>query len=222
MGDLILLSERRGLSPRAACGGRAARPTAFFFDVSCPFSYIAAERVERLLGRITWIPAAAVALRRGQTSRADEGWETVRAAAERRAAALRLPLVWPENHPTGTPIALRAAAHAAETGVGGAFALALSRLAFCGGFDIEDPEILAEAAAAAGLRLDLTLAAAADESRDGPLHATARGLLARGVTELPAIRVGRRWFSGEQGLLEASAAMHRGAFASGPPLAPVG
>jgi 2-hydroxychromene-2-carboxylate isomerase len=218
VGDLILLSERRGLSPRAACGRRAAQPTAFFFDVSCPFSYIAAERVERLLGPITWIPAAAVALHRGQTSRADEDWETVRAAAERRAAALRLPLMWPENHPTGTPIALRAAAHAAENGVGGAFALALSRLAFCGGFDIKDSEILAEAAAAAGLRLDLTLAAAADES----LHATARGLLARGASELPAIRVGRRWFSGEQGLLEASAAMRRGAFAFGPPLAPVG
>jgi 2-hydroxychromene-2-carboxylate isomerase len=77
------------------------------------------------------------------------------------------------------------------------------------------------AAAAAGLRLDLTLAAAADESRDG-LHATARGLLGRGVAELPAIRVGRRWFSGDQGLLEASAAMRRPAFASGPPLAPAG
>jgi hypothetical protein len=101
--------------------------------------------------------------------------------------ALRLPLVWPENHPADSPIALRAAAHAA-----------------------------------AGLRLDLTLAAAADESRDGPRHATARGLLARGVTELPAIRVGRRWFSGEPGLLEASAAKRRGAIASGPSLAPVG
>ncbi|HWK16043.1 MAG TPA: hypothetical protein VNR66_01175, partial [Solirubrobacteraceae bacterium] len=65
------------------------QPTAFFFDVSCPFSYIAAERVERLLGRITWIPAAAVALHRGQSSRADEDSDALREAAERRAAPRR-------------------------------------------------------------------------------------------------------------------------------------
>ena len=37
----------------------------------------------------------------------------------------------------------------AEGGRGAGFVLAASRLAFCGGFDLEDPEILAEAAAAA-------------------------------------------------------------------------
>lgn len=77
MGDLILLNERRGLSARAACGRPAARRTAFFFDVSCPFSYLAAERVERLLGRLTWIPATAVALPQGQPV-ADHGWEALR------------------------------------------------------------------------------------------------------------------------------------------------
>ena len=38
--------------------------------------------------------------------------------------------------------------------------LAIGRLSFCGGFDVDDPEILAEAAAAAGLDLDACLLAA--------------------------------------------------------------
>ena len=80
----------------------------------------------------------------------------------------------------------------AEIGAGARFALAASRLAFCGGFDLEDPEILAEAAAAAGIGLRECLAAAGDPTRDGALHATARGLLARGVRRLPAIRIGER------------------------------
>ena len=41
--------------------------------------------------------------------------------------------------------------YAAQQGRGAAFVLAATRLAFCGGFDLDDLEILAEAAAAAGL-----------------------------------------------------------------------
>ena len=70
---------------------------------------------------------------------------------------MRLPLVWPEHFPRETPAALRAASHAAEIGAGCRFALAARRLAFCGGFDLEGPEILAEAAAAASLRLRTAL-----------------------------------------------------------------
>ena len=91
-----------------------------------------------------------------------EGVERVRAAAERRAAELRLPLVWPERFPREVPAAMRAAAFAAEQGRGGAFVLAAGRLAFCGGFDLDDPEILAEAAAAAGIPLEDCFHAAGD------------------------------------------------------------
>jgi 2-hydroxychromene-2-carboxylate isomerase len=194
---------------------------AFYFDLSCPFSYLGAERVERLLGNAAWIPAAGVALYQGGPWGDPRARERALARAERRAATLRLPLVWPDRFPADAPMALRAAAHAAEIGAGPAFALAASRLAFCGGFDLEDPEILAEAAAAAGIGLDACLAAAADSSRDGPLHATARGLLARGVEFLPAMHVGARWFAGEQSIAEAAASA--GAQVGyDRPLAPVG
>jgi len=58
---------------------------------------------------------------------------------------------------------MRAAVHACDVDRGPAFVLAATRLAFCGGFDLDDPEVLAEAAAAAGLELDACLHAGGDE-----------------------------------------------------------
>jgi 2-hydroxychromene-2-carboxylate isomerase len=169
----------------------------FFYDVACPFSYLVAERIERALGQVEWVPAPAVGLDGG------DRWarfEATRALAERQAVEARLPLVWPDRFPANTRHALRAAAYAAEHGAGGGFALAATRLAFCGGFDLEDPEVLSVAAQAAGLPVDGCLAAARDSSRDGALWATARGLHARGIRRTPAIRLGRRLLEGERAL----------------------
>ena len=44
------------------------------------------------------------------------------------------------------PAAMRVAHYAAQQGRGGAFVLAATRLAFAGGFDLDDLEILTEAA----------------------------------------------------------------------------
>jgi 2-hydroxychromene-2-carboxylate isomerase len=212
MGELIVLAERLADRSRAVRNGRPA----FFFDLACPFSYLAAERVERELGEVDWIPAAAVSLHGEQAGVLSP---PVRRTAELRAAQLRLPLVWPERLRASVPTALRAAAYAAELGAGAAFALAASRLAFCGGFDLEDPETLAEAAAAAGIPLVDCIFAAGDPTRDGTLHATARGLAGRGVRSLPVVSVGHRWFEGEQAIGEASALMAALDFG---PLAPAG
>ena len=211
MGEVIVLDARRAERSRFGGSGRPA----FFFDLACPFSYLAAERVERLLGRADWIPAAAGAFSDGQP------WPdpaAARACAERRAFELRLPLVWPERFPADVPRALRAAAHAEEIGAGAAFALAASRLAFCGGFDLEDLETLAEAAAAAGMGLEQCLAAAGDPARDGILRATAHGLKMRGIQRLPAVRIGSHWFEGEPALTQAAAILRARAAVS--PLAP--
>src|SRR5689334_21165470 len=54
MGQLILLSDQ--FADRARPGAQA-HPV-FFFDLACPFSYLAAERVERLLGEVSWVPVA--------------------------------------------------------------------------------------------------------------------------------------------------------------------
>src|SRR6202020_3441258 len=90
----------------------------------------------------------------------------MRARAEQSAHALRLPLVWPERFPLRAPYAQRAAAFACELGPASAFALAASRLAFCGGFELDDPETIAEAAAAAAVPLGACLEAAGEQWRD--------------------------------------------------------
>jgi len=208
MGDVIVLAERRRAreragDPRALGADARGRAAIFFFDLASPLTYLAAERVERLLGTVRWRPVAAEALHRG------DPWTdpAAREEAEERAAALNMPLVWPERFPHPGRAALRAAVHAAEHGRGAAFTLAACRLAYCGGFDLEDPEVLAEAAAAAGLGLDECLRAAGDVRHDGPLEAAGRRLLAAGADRLPAVRVGRALICGEDRLAEAAAVL---------------
>src|SRR3954467_5206454 len=85
--------------------------------------------------------------------------------AEERAAALRLPLEWPERWPMPVPAAMRVAHYASTEGRGAAFVLAARGLAFAGGSHPDDLEILTEAPAAAALRLDHSLRAAREERR---------------------------------------------------------
>src|SRR5947209_3376727 len=122
--------------------------TAFFFDLADPGTYLAAERVEALLPGAAFVPASLEALRAGLGRPLGDA-PAARATIADRAAALGMPLVWPEFYPQPRRAAMRAAAFACEQGRGGAFVLAASRLAFCGGFDLDDPEVLAEAAAPA-------------------------------------------------------------------------
>lgn len=190
MGELIYLSQR--LADRSRPTRRS--PVAFFYDLGSPVSYLIAERVERTLGVVEWIPTAPLAAAPAVSAE----------DAELEAMMLRLPLVWPDGDRVFAG-AMRAAARAAELGRSSAFALAASRLAFCGGYDLEDPEILGEAAAAAGIAPRDCLDAAGDPRWDTTLRATAEGLARRGVRELPAIRVGRVFCSGRESLAEGEA-----------------
>ncbi len=211
MGELIVLKDWHRERARTLVGSLPV----FFFDPSCPFSYLASERIERMLGEVHWVPTAATSLHAPgpplQVPLHDalerdplDQTRIVMARAEHQALTLRLPLVWPDRFPAGSPAALRVAAHAAEAGAAARFALAAARLSFCGGFDLEDRAVLADAARAAELDVDEALAAAANPALDGPIHSTARGLSAHGVRSLPAIRVGRRLISGERLLEEAA------------------
>lgn len=209
MGQVIYLNERRTERSRA----HVVTQPLFFFDVSCPLSYLTAERIERKLGEVEWVPVDGASLRTATAARhvalnpgdLDAELHGLRTRAASCARALRLPLVWPDRFPGAARCAQRASAFACEIGAGAAFALAASRLAFCGGFDLEDPETLAEAAAAAGVPLEECLSAAGEAWRDEELEANAELLRAHGISELPAIRIGDEWFEGEAGLLAAGA-----------------
>lgn len=201
MGTIISLEAHRAARHRGNLARRKAVPRAtLFFDLASPYTYLAAERAERLFPRLEWQPACSGVLHAPELSA-----DAMRAAGE-RADQLGLPLRWPEEPSRPVRGAMRAATLAAETGCAAAFVLAASRLAFCGGYDVDEPEILAEAAAAAGMGLQETLAAAGDRRRDNMMEQAALSLLAAGVQQLPAVRVGRLLFSGEERLHEAAAA----------------
>ncbi len=201
MGTVTSLDAHRAArGPREAAARSGLAPTTLYFDLASPYTYLAAERADRLFGGLEWQPAFTGMLHGSELG------EEARTAAAARAALLGLPLIWPDEHPIRVRGAMRVASLAAERGCGAAFVLAASRLTFCGGFDIDDPEILAEAAAAAGIGLRAALDAAGDERRDGPIEEFGRGLLAAGATRLPALRVGRLLFCGEHRLNEAAMA----------------
>ncbi len=193
------LDQYRREAARRRDGARR-RPT-FYFDLASPYTYLAAERADRMFSGLEWRPASSDALQCPSEFGDDE-----RGAITRRAGLLGLPIVWPIGPATPVVSAVRVASLACERGLGAAFVLAASRLVFCGGFDIDEPEILAEAAAAAGMDLGEMLHAAGDAGRDGPIEDAGRMLLAAGADRLPALRVGRMLFCGEDRLSEAFAA----------------
>jgi 2-hydroxychromene-2-carboxylate isomerase len=197
MGELINLAER--LADRS----RPSRNTAgaFFFELGDPLSYLAAERVERAFGHIEWVPVARLDCAAGRGRAADEALLEL---ARAEAAELRLPLLEPENYGAEQLAVARAASFAAERGECARFSVAASRLAFCGGYDLDDPEVIAEAADVARLNVDDALAAAFDPCRDVQLFATATGLAKRGITAAPAIRISSNWFDGVDAVAEAS------------------
>jgi 2-hydroxychromene-2-carboxylate isomerase len=206
VGDVIPITVARGRRTPAGGGPAPGHRLAvrFAFDLALPETYLAVERLGRLLDRVAWTPALAAAVTGGGeagTPLPSTRQETI----EARAETLRMPLVWPERFPFDATAAMRIAFLAVDLGRGGEFVLAASRLAFCGGFDLEDFEVLAEAAAAAGLPLDACLSAAGDHSVDAAIQASALALRARGASRLPVMTVGTRMFCGEERLAEAAA-----------------
>jgi 2-hydroxychromene-2-carboxylate isomerase len=217
MGEVIWLAAYR---PRRQ-SGTPSQAERFYFDLACPFTYLAADAVERAFGAAGWTPASGAALAaamraaeeaeaaaspRRAAAEASAAAPARRAAVEARAAALGLPLTWPERYPAAVPAAMRVAGYAEEHGRGAAFAIAAARLAFAGGFDLDDPEIIADAAAAAGLPPAGCLQAARETWRDEPIAATGRRLHIHGVAALPALRLrGGMLLCGERQIAGAAA-----------------
>jgi 2-hydroxychromene-2-carboxylate isomerase len=211
LGELISLAARR--AARAGTGTPPVRPrVSFYFDLLSPWTYLAAERVERQFVGVRWRPVVPDVLA------PEESDEDARRVVELRAEQLRMPLVWPDTWPSAGRSAMRVASLAAERGRAAPFVLAASRLAFCGGYDLDDPEALAEAAAAAGLGLGESLKAAGNLRRDGPLERAGLRLLAQGADELPVFVVGHVLFCGEGRLSEAAAMADGRGLTAAPPL----
>jgi 2-hydroxychromene-2-carboxylate isomerase len=187
-------------------------PPRFFVDVGSPYAWLAAERVESVLGsEVVWEPVllGAIFAARGfgswsLTETRAEGIEEV----ERRARAYGLPPVrWPEPWPGNMLLAMRAAVAAAEAGHARAFLLAALRAGFVHGRDLSDSAAVADAASAAGIEGDELLAAASTPDVKDALRARTDAAIALGVRGVPTVLVGEQAFWGDDRLEDAAHAL---------------
>ncbi|MBA3327694.1 MAG: hypothetical protein H0T43_05280, partial [Solirubrobacterales bacterium] len=72
MGTVVSLEghRRERLRRNLVAPGGCPRAT-FFFDLSSPFTYLAAERADRLFASLIWRPACAAALHAGEPAADD-------------------------------------------------------------------------------------------------------------------------------------------------------
>jgi 2-hydroxychromene-2-carboxylate isomerase len=206
MGELIYLSERA--ADRSRSSGESA---AVYLALDCPLSYLLAERVERELGALEWVPVISAF---GERSMLQPDARRAAAAnqslhlAESLAVDLGLPLVRPQRYPMQSRAASRVAVFAGE--IGGSdcarvYELAILRLAFCGGYDINDRQVIVDAAAAAGIGAATAKRVAREPRFDLQLDATTHGLVRRQAPAPPLIRIGDRWFGGIDPIISVSA-----------------
>lgn len=184
----------------------------FFVDVGSPYAWLAAERVESVLGpEVVWEPVllGAVFAARGWGS-----WSLTRereagiAEVERRALAYGLgPVRWPEPWPGNTLLAMRAAVAAAEAGFARAFLLAALRLGFRDGRDLSDPAAVADAASTAGSEGEVLLAAASTPEVKAALRERTEAAIALGVRGVPSVVVAGQAFWGDDRLEDAARAV---------------
>jgi 2-hydroxychromene-2-carboxylate isomerase len=184
----------------------------FYYDLGSPYAYLAAERMQRVLPVMpAWQPILLGGIWQetggGSWARTDER-ETGMREIERRAAAYDLmPIRWPDEWPTNTLKAMRAATFAASIGRAVAFSLAAFRQAFAGGKDLSDVDNVLIAAAACELHPNAVLKAIETQSTKDKLRAATKDAYDRGVRGVPTIAVGDQLFYGDDHLEEAASAL---------------
>jgi 2-hydroxychromene-2-carboxylate isomerase len=184
----------------------------FLYDFNSPYAYLAASRVDRVLGPdVLWQPIAFAFLLRAQEripwSR-DERRDAGVAECERRAAEYGLPpLRWPPDWPVGSYslLPLRAALVAEEHGRLREFSLAAFAENFVSGRGLREPEAVAGAARAAGLDPEAVLARAEDDEVKERLRSATEAAIAAGTPGVPTVLVDGEAFWGDD-RLEAAAA----------------
>ena len=183
----------------------------FRFDTNSPYAYLAAQRVDDLLGPdVVWEPIAFAFLLRAQRRRPWSLDEPTRsegiALCERRAAERGLPpITWPEGWPVGsyTLEPLRAIAAAARHGR----ARELARAAFARNF-VTGEGLTGEGAVRACWEeagLDPAAYEAELAAAKAPLVEATEAAIAAGVHGVPTVTVGGEHFWGDDRLEDAAA-----------------
>jgi len=184
----------------------------FYYDLGSPYAYLAAERVHKVLPVVpVWQPILLGGIWKqtgGRSWAVTDEREAGMAEVERRAAEYELmPIRWPEEWPTNTLKAMRAATFAASIGRAVAFSLAAFRQAFAGGKDLSDVDNVLIAAAACELHPNAVLRAIETQSVKDRLREATKEAYERGVRGVPTIAVGDQLFWGDDRLEEAASAL---------------
>lgn len=204
-------------------------PASFYFDLSSPLAYLAAERILHTLpGPCEWQPVLARELRRDEPGvgrgreparargeavpvepwRCEQEREAFREDIARRAAALGLqPLRWPEPFPFDAALAMRVATYAKSIGRTVPFAQAAFRQIFAGGRDLSQLDNVLIAAAACEMHPAAVTRGAELASVSSQLAAATEAAADLGILETPAILVGEDLFEGERAVEQAAARM---------------
>ena len=177
----------------------------FIFELASPRAYLAAERVNHLLGEVPeWVP---VRLGEPGPFRCAEEIAAYREDIERVAVAQGVqPLVWPDPFPSDSEFAMLAATYAKQIGRAVAFSLAAFRQAFAAGRDLSEPDNVLLAAAACELHPRSVVKAAETEAVKGALREATERAGEAGVRGVPTLLVDDEAFWGDDRLEEALAA----------------
>lgn len=188
----------------------------FYFGAMSPYSWFAAERIERVLPEARWRGVFAGALFKANDRSSwglDERRDAGIADCETRAAEHGLgPIRWPEPWPTVDLLVARAMAFCARADAaadGGdsllrAYGLTAMRLAFFEGVDLGERDAVLEAGTRVGIDEQLLGAALTDEQVKDATRALTAEAVDAGVFGVPTVLVGEQLFWGDDKLLDAA------------------
>jgi len=164
---------------------RGAGRAKFVFDLASPQAYLAAERVNHVLGEVPeWVPIRTEV----GPFRCAEEVAAYREDVERAARAQGVqPLRWPEPFPADTEWAMLAATYAKQIGRAVAFSLAAFRQAFAAGRDLGERDTVLLAAAACEMHPAAVIKGAELRSTRERLEAASAEAAAAGVRDVPAV-----------------------------------
>jgi 2-hydroxychromene-2-carboxylate isomerase len=186
----------------------------FYYDFNSPFAYIAANRVDHVLPvRPRWQPIAFAFLliyhRREPWSFDSESREPTMQECERRAAALGLPLQWPDGWPQDSYslVPLRAAVLAERAGLLREFSRAALERQFSSPAGVKELDGVLAAAQDAGMDPEQVREHVADDDVKLEVKAATEAAIELGVFGVPTVQVGDELFWGDDRLEEAAAAV---------------
>ncbi len=188
----------------------------FYFDLGSPFAYLAAERLDEVLGEpVQWQPVSLGGLFKlaSRSSWSLDDPERRRegvAEVERRARLYGLPAVrWPDPWPSNYLMAMRAATFAYRAGRGHEFTMRAFRASFAEGLDLGIPTHVLQAAERAGLDPAEAERATRDPEIKLALREATDAAHALGVFGVPTIAVGSELFWGDDRLEDAALSVTR-------------